>query len=298
MNTLTRTFAQATLAAAALAIPFSLSAREVLYETSFESAEGFTANTYDADTAGSSVAVGDSWSLLAGIAEVVASGETPDSSAQIVRLRDGAQLDRDLSGEVATSDNEVFVEGYFRGAGSGVSLADASYPADQSASAIVHFSSADGIQLLDGNGAGSGTPVNTSVALGTANEDTWYKLTLFLDFTSQEWDAYVMEEGSATVTKLNTQAPLGFRDNVTSLNGFRNLAQTASEFDGFRVVKPILGDANGDSLKDGADVVRILEFALNDVTDPILSYNADYNGVGGVTEDDAMILASDLTTGN
>lgn len=100
------------------------------------------------------------------------------------------------------------------------------------------------------------------------------------------WDAYVTPQGAA-LRQLNT-SPLGFKDNVTRLNGFRNLSQSDTFFDGFRVVLPTIGDANGDGLVDYADAVAVVDFVATGSTDPIMAANADASGDGLFTAADAM----------
>ncbi|MBI1292196.1 hypothetical protein GC173_13290 [bacterium] len=196
------------------------------------------------------------WSVLNSEAKVV-SGSGARGSAQFVELSAGAEVDLDLTtvGQL-NGANTVWVEGYFRGAGSDTTLADAraSYPST-AASAIVHFSSANGIEFLNGDRAGGdGTVTASNVALGAANANNWYKITIQLNFATSSWSVWVNNVSRGT--------NLGFKSSgVTKLNGFKNLAQNQAFFDAFRVVLPIAGDANGDQKKDSADVATLLLIA-------------------------------------
>ncbi|MCB2154527.1 dockerin type I repeat-containing protein [bacterium] len=273
---------------AAAALPAALFANQVVYDTSFEDsgssgAEDYVAGTYNApDTVGS-------WNLVAGTA-TVETGTTPDGSDQLVTLSQSAQFDRDFSSLITTPPADgIFIEGYFRGEGSSLTLSEATYPTDQSASAIVHFSSGNGIELFNGDGSGGlSSVVSANVPLGAGNASTWYKITVYLDFAAQTWDCYVDN------AKKNA-SDLGFRDNVTTLNGFRNLSETATGFDAFRVVIPIRGDANGDASVDAADIVRLVEYVeLGSSLDPILAFNADIDGDGSVGASDWQTLAMQI----
>lgn len=267
--------AKSLLVIAGLAIAGSASALP-LYSTSFEASEGYSVGTFPTDKAG--------WTATPGTENVliqtgVAVGE------QYVRLGAGSQLDYALSAQTkAQVGNVAWVEGYFRGAGSDVTLAQANYPSDQ-ASAIVHFSNANGIEVLNGNRDGSaGTPVSTGVALGSANAGSWFRVTLRLDFAAKSWDIYV------NGTKRNT-AVLGFRDNVSALNGFRNLAQGGADFDAFRIVKVTAGDANGDGKLDSADFIKLIEMiATPPAGDPIAQALGDTNGDGVINAGDVESL--------
>lgn len=268
-----------------------LAASQVIYETSFENdgtADAVAPGTYNAPAS-----LG-TWSLTSGTA-VVGAGDTPDGSAQLVTLSAGAQLDRafgpDITGQIG---DIVFVEGFSRTAGSSLQLQNAVYPAGESVSAIVHFSQTAGIQLLNGDRAGgAGTIIDTEFDLGPGRSGDWHRITVKLDFATQDYDVHIRrlpEPGYVSYTGL------GFRDNVSSLNGFRNMAEGALDFDAFRVVLPFAGDANGDGVIDVADVVRVAEYIRNGADDPILAFNADLTSTGAVGNEDLSILV-DLVAG-
>lgn len=276
------------LLAAALLLSSSAFATNTVYSTSFEASQSFPAGVYNAPTT-----IG-TWNLNAGTAEVKATtaGDTPDSTTQYVLLSAGAEFDRSLAGLVPEGQQQVFLQGYFRGEGSSVTLRNDTYPTDEPASAIVHFSTKDGIQLLDGDRAGSGAVVNTGVPIsGARGATTWLKVSVMLDFSDQTWDLFVSEQGAGGAESIiYTDTGLGFRDDITSLNGFRNLAEASSGFDAFRVVVPQRGDANGDSVLDTADLIAVREAELSGADDPVLGFNADVNGDGSVTSADRASL--------
>lgn len=284
---------KAALAAAALSTlgPVAALASTVVYQNSFENAGGIDAvapGTYNAPAS-----LG-TWSLSSGTA-IVSADAGPDGSNQIVTLSAGAQLDRNFGGPIqAQLGSIVFVEGWARTAGSSLLLQNAVYPAGENASAIVHFSANGGVQLLDGDKVGgAGNVVSTAFPLGVANQNTWHRITVKLDFTAKEYDAYIRRLGDASY---QTYSALGFRDNVSALNGFRNMAESAFDFDAFRLVKPLDGDANGDSVIDASDVVRVAEYQRNGASDPILAYNADVVRDGLVDGADLTAIVNTITT--
>lgn len=251
------------------------SASYPIYSTSFE------APTY---TAGNSINGVDGWNVPGGTVTVTANGggTNAQDGSQYVTLSAGSTLQRTISN--TDNVNLIWVQGYFRGTGSSVTLASANYT-DTNASAIVHFSQQNGIEMENGNGLGTaGTPVGSGVML---NPTTWYKITIQLNFTPdgnnhKTWKLWV---NNVRVPSNGTQT-FGFRnDSVTKLNGFQNLAQSQSLFDDFRVIKPILGDANGDALVDSADLIRLLSYVSGGVPDIIVKTDSDIDADGDV---DAM----------
>lgn len=213
-------------------------------------------------------------------AEIVNDAAFAFHGDQYVSLRNGAILDRNFEGESDLDALDmVWVEGYFRGAGSDVTLEEADYPAVD-ASAIVHFSSVNGIEFLDGAGDNSqpGTPVQSAVS--SLDPGQWYKISIRLNFAEQAWDVWVNNE------KQN-ESPLGFKSGgIDRLRGFTNLAQTESAFDRFRIVQPIAGDANGDTKVDAADIVALMEILATGSEDVIVQANASFDGSGIPTEAD------------
>jgi len=252
-------------AAGAVALP--------VYQSGFESNEGFAAGAFPTNL--------PNWTVENPPVNVV-SGSGAQASSQFVQLGSGAILDFSLTAqETSRAGKTVWVEGYFRGAGSSVTLANANYPVTE-ASAIVHFGQTNGIEVWDGTKAAGAEPTSLGISLVSNN---WYKVTLQLDFDAKSWEIWVNN------TKRNT-APLGFRDStVNGLNGFKNLAQGGADFDGFRIVRRFLGDSNGDGALDAADLVRIIEYIANAPTaDPIAMGNS--NLVGSTSTIDAADLSA------
>ena len=232
------------------------------YKTGFEASESFTAGL-TLDGQGGWTATG------ATITDAV-----KQAGVQSVALGVNSQIDKTFS---AAGETVVWMEGYFRGAGT---TADPSFPADPPASAIVFFSATNGIQCLDGNGTGGGAWSNTGVALVASN---WYKVTIRQDYTGKKWRCYI--DG---VQKPVSE--LGFRDNVTTLHGFRNFADTASYLDTFRVIPAKKGDANADGKVDAADVISLVNDPNGASMDIIQKDNADVNSSGIIDAQDLSAL--------
>lgn len=279
---------KALLTGAVAAFVFSASvvtASQVIYSNSFEKAENAA---YDPNA---SVVGVDYWTLssTAGSAVIATDNPAAGKGTQFVRLSDQAVLNRSFpengDGSIGANTGTVWVEGYFRGVGSNSTLAAADYGATD-ASAIVHFSAANGIELLNGDGAGSGTAVRTTVT--TLEETAWYKITIRLNFDTKKWDVWINDNQTAAYKNL------GFRNNtVTRLGGFKNLAQQRADFDGFRIVKPRVGDSNGDATNDAADIVATVQNLF--ATDPIVQNNGDVDHDGDVDTADVDLLTSQLT---
>lgn len=249
-----------------------------LYQTQFDA---------PAFTAGQSVDGIEGWQVLNPPATVT-SGDAA-VGGQYVHLGSGAILDRAFAG---TNEHEtLWVQAYFRGRGSSQTLSEIEDEIEFPASAILHFSEANGIEAEDGTGDGSaGTVVQIGVPLGEDNEDVWHKITVRLDFDAKAWELWVEDE------KHGPADGFGFRsDEVANLTGFRQMTQGQSGFDGFRVVIPLPGDANGDGAIDAADLMAVIEYLAEEGGDPILRGNADLTGNGEVTEDDLNLLAGKLT---
>lgn len=260
-----------------------------LYQTGFEpnDADG---NNYQS---GSSITdySASGWDLQSGAAVIVTDPKQAGQQAlKLDATSQGVILDRTVPypspvpSQVST--DIVWVQAYFRGPGSEVD--PPVYPESPAASSIVHFSKTNGIQLLNGPKA-TATWVNSSVTGGNFDETHWYQVTLRQDYGKQEWDCYI--DGA----KQNTAA-LKFRDTVSKLNGFMNLADTTSYFDSLRVIAPVRGDANGDGLMDSADVVVAVMLA-NSASVPLdvmFGGNADVAGPLGQSTPDGVIDQFDV----
>lgn len=255
-----------------------------LYSATFEAAPYVTNETISGK---------DGWIVTGAEARVV-TGAGAQNSARFVELSPGAQIDRSF-GDVAALNAIpgppiVWVEGYFRGDGADSTLAQAltNYPATD-ASAIVHFSTANGIEFLDGNGSGGAASIqNAGVALTPNN---WFKITIRLNFADKKWDVWVNNDLK--------HLALGFRSNSTNkLSGFKNLAQNTAYFDSFRVVLPVAGDVNGDSKKDAADVSALVIASTVLPSDPaydvITRYNAQLANPPAISPADYTTLARNI----
>lgn len=270
----------AAIAAFALAAG-TASASQVIYSNSFEKTDNAA---YDPDA---SIVGVDNWTLAsdAGTARIATDSPAEFQGTQFVRLSDQAIINRTFPAAQASEEIKgvVWVEGYFRGQGSNSTLAAADYGATD-ASAIVHFSQTEGIEFA--NGAGDGTYTVTPSSIKPLESARWYKITIRLNFDTKKWDVWV--------DNVKRGSNLGFRNNsVTRLGGFKNLAQQQADFDGFRVVKPRVGDANGDASLDAADLVAASEQSLF-ANDPIAQGNGDFDGNGVVDTADLESLRNRL----
>ncbi len=238
------------------------------YETGFEAPDF---------TAGQSINGQDSWQVLSET-DATITDALAQAGSQSVSLEAGSQIDKALTG---TGHNIVWMEGYFRGAGSST---EPEFPKEPGASAIVFFSATDGIRCLNGNGSGGGDWVDTGVTLVEAQ---WYKISIRQDYTTRKWNCYV--DGALKASDL------GFRDVVSELHGFRDFADTQSYLDTFRVIPVLKGDVNGDRKLDVADVVSLLNHpGGSGITDLILLDNADVDNSGTIDATDVTALINIL----
>lgn len=244
-------------------IPLLLFSQDIPYSTGFESPT-YTAGSLDTQ---------DGWSVEAGTATVQTTKK--HSGTQAVELEADTTIGRLVDG---TGYSIVWAEGYY--SGNGIS-GTPELPATPEATAIIFFSSVNGIQCLNGDGSGGGTFVNTGV---TPSSSVWHKITIKFNFTTQKWDCYIND-----VLKANN---LGFRDSVTKFNGFKNFSKIMSYFDDFKVVPSLKGDATLDNSVDVVDVILLINHlnANPAQTDPIMLDNMDFNSDGGVTSADLSDL--------
>jgi dockerin type I repeat protein len=248
----------------------SVSAQTTIpYETGFEAADGFTA--------GQSIDGQDGWTVLSQGADATITDAKAQAGSQSVSLEANSQIDKQLA--TAAGNTIIWMEGYFNGAGT---TADPSFPADPEASAIVFFSQTNGIQCLNGNGSGDGSWENTGVTIDSAQ---WYKISIRQDYTTKKWRCYVNDAAAPA-------SDLGFRNNIETLNGFRNFADTASFLDSFRVIPVKKGDANGDAVVDAADLITLVSDPTGSNMDLIVKDNADVDNDGSVAPADLTALIS------
>lgn len=237
------------------------------YETGFEASEGFVA--------GGSLNGQGGWLVEPTGGDAKITDTIAQEGSQSVEMEANSQIDKQLTAGSATI---VWMEGYFRGAGT---TADPQFPSANEgfpASAIVFFSATNGIQCYDGDGLGLGTWINTNIT--TLDEGTWYKISIRQDYSSKSWRCYID----------NVKSPsqdLGFRDDtVTTLSGFRNFADTVSYFDAFRVIPSKKGDANLDNKVDAADLISLLNDPDGSTFDLIQKDNADMDDSGVIDSGD------------
>ncbi len=246
-----------------LALAVSVVPARDLFSTSFESGEGYAV--------GEDIGTKTDWTTNLQDVAVITDAEAGDGT-QSLQLNVGAVVDRQISG--ATANEAAWIEAYFKGPGS--PAATPSYPDSPPASAIIHFSATNGIQLYDG----TGQTWEQAVDHATIDANKWYQVTLRQDYLTQKWDCFI--DG----TKQNSAA-LGFRDaSVTKLNGFMNLSDTTSYLDNLRVVEALRGDANGDETVDSADLVRTIQIANDPAPALALIWggNADLTGSTGTPD--------------
>ena len=242
---------------------------ELPYQTGFEAAEGFVLNQ--------SINGVDGWQTIGDAAATITDAQA-QGGAQSVSLEPNSQIDKPLS--AAPAESIIWMEGYFRGEGT---TAEASFPpsSELPASAIVFFKKT-GIQCYNGD---TSSWEDTGV---TPDPDNWIKISVRQDYTSKKWRCYIN----------NAPAPdkeLGFRDaEVTTLNGFRNFADTQSWFDTFRVIAVIKGDANSDSKVDAADIVALVNDLDGSELDLIQQDNADIDNNGSIDAADLTSLINKI----
>jgi hypothetical protein len=239
----------------------------VPYQTGFEASQGFVA--------GSSLNGQGGWTVEPSGGDATITDTIAMDGSQSVELEANSQIDKALTAD--PSETVIWMEGFFRGAGT---TADPSFPGSDvlPASAIVFFSATNGIQCLDGDGSGLGDWINTSVT--TLDEGTWYKISIRQDYTGKTWRCYIDNAKSPS-------QELGFRDDtVTTLNGFRNFADTISYFDTFRVIPAKKGDANADNKIDAADLISLLNDPDGSGFDLIQKDNIDMDDSGVIDSAD------------
>jgi hypothetical protein len=244
-------------------------ADQIPYKTGFEASEGFVA--------GNTINGQDGWIVDSAGGDAKITDTMAQTGSQSVALEANSQIDKPLA--AAAGDTIVWMEGYFRGAGTSE---EPSFPALVPASAIVFFSATNGIQCLDGDGAGAGPWVNTSVT--SLEEETWYKITIRQDYSAKTWKCYINDAQSPV-------QELGFRDDtVATLNGFRNFADTVSYLDNFRVIPAKKGDTNGDGKVDASDVITLINDPDGSGFDIIQGDNADVDSNGSIEAADLSAL--------
>jgi hypothetical protein len=208
-------------------------------------------------------------------------------------LDEGALVQRPF----AAFDTEViYLESWQDGPGADHTLSAASYPSASeglSVSALVHFSASNGIELLNGDGAGGGVIRTTGQSVGNGRQ----RITLRLDYGAKQWECWLAEDRSSG-------APLGFRDNAAEPTAFTMLAASPERTEGLRIVRHLAGDANVDGIIDAADIITAEKFASYDAAtyDVIgasqagISGTRDADGRPIVTLDDIVAIRAMVLT--
>lgn len=290
-HTLSR-FAATLSAAAALLFSASFAAAgQYALRTSFAANDSDGANYQNGQSIASYSAQGWTLSGTANITNTAFVNDPANSAdTQSLELNPGTTVDRSVSYTPSDdgSNSIVWVQGYFRGAGS----PNAPQTPSGKASSIVHFSASNGIQMYDGTKSGTEAWVSTSsTTYRTLNPDAWYQITLRQDYAAKTWDCFV--DGQ----KQNT-APLGFYStDIAKLNGFTSLADVKTYIDNMAIIASARGDANGDGLFDSGDLLRVLQLVqlgASPAVDTLFGGNADVAGVAGNTTPDGIVDARDL----
>lgn len=240
---------------------FGWAASTVLYETGFEPAN---------DPSGTNFTLGDLNGQGGWVAEGTATvtDAQAQSGTQSVMMAADSTISRNLSG-----NGMIWIVGQYRGDGSAAT--DPQYPTDTPAACIVHFSQANGVQCFDGNGSGGGAFTPATGGSPVSSSD-WTEVALRIVYDDAEWDCLL--NGVAYRTAL------GFRDNISSLSGFKSLSGTESYFDSFRVISSD-GDVDGDGFGDGFEIDNGSN-PLDPGSRPLLLLDVD--GDGAVTALDGI----------
>lgn len=173
------------------------------YETGFEAPEF---------TLGPITSTGQQgWRLVEGSSASV-QNETVYEGAQALRIGAGSVVDKELTGLV--SGDFLWIDAFAQ-----VVLQDPLPDPTQLGigSSLVHFSQTLGIACLNGNGNGGGTWVTTGV---TPQNGTWVRVTIRQNYVTRKWTCYV--------NGVKTLENLGFKNNLTSLSGFKSSAGDSS----------------------------------------------------------------------
>lgn len=202
----------------------------------------------------------DGWSVTAGEATVVT------GSARFGEKALEAGDSSEVGLHVDSTQSAFWVEIWVMTQGGPLVPAVAPLPKK---SAVLVFDSLEGIQALDGDGAGGGTILSADILPGS---ETWHLITIMLDFDLKRWDLYV--DGQRRLSDL------GFHSNdVTGLSGMvrTSCAQTNMDSLSFAAVgpeddsdqdgltdldekrlhgtDPLAPDTDGDGMSDGDEIV-------------------------------------------
>lgn len=166
------------------------------YQTGFEAGEGFTAGDYTSGQIGTD----GKWMVETGTASIQQT--TVYADLQSLEVQPQGAVNSPWNG---TEANVIWLQGAYRTTPQNT---DPNVETLGAGSALMYFNESQGIKVYNGT-------TQQWEAIGfSVNADTWYLITMMLDFDTQQWDIYVNSELKAS--------GLGFKDSsVTSFNGFR-----------------------------------------------------------------------------
>lgn len=196
-----------------------------IYSTGFEPGQGYVIGDLNGQ---------DGWMVDAGSGQVTAG--IARSGLQSARVVAGGSISRLF---FIGSESVVWCDTYMRA----VPASGPSIPSVPRSAAL--FVDNAGILLLNGNGSGGGTWINSGINPAAGS---WFRVTIRLDFTVKKWDCYI----DGVLAGLN----LGFHSNsINTLSGMTVKAQPTGDtyIDDLALTgnaNPPLGDADQDGILD------------------------------------------------
>jgi len=193
---------------AAIAISLTAYSQDLPYSTGFESGDGFAPGVYGPGVIDST----GNWSVEDGTAAIQSAAVYED--LQALEIGPSSAVDASRSGGTAQT---IWVQGAYRG------MTQDENP-DISGlgprSALLYFNTTQGIMVYDG----LADPADWVEIGNTVDSDSWYLITIRLDFASRTWDLYVGDR------LLN--AGIGFMDpTLSTFSGFRcRASQNGSDY--------------------------------------------------------------------
>jgi len=149
----------------------------VPYETGFEAAENFLAGEYSVGL----IPNENSWEVESGTASIQST--TISSGVQALEVQPQSLVNLPRTG---VSENTIWMQGYYR-----------ARPQNEDpsvvgpSSVLLYFNEAEGLRVYDGNDDGQGGQTGWKSVGVPVTENTWYLITVFMNFTEQKWDLYV-----------------------------------------------------------------------------------------------------------
>ncbi len=224
-----------------------LMSQSVIYESDFENSNDPSGNSYSTGTLDSQ----DSWSVIAGSAEVVDNQGAPaDSSGpQVVDLSQNTSIQR----AVSSSESRILFRGYYRGEGVDTPVPP---PAADPIAAALTFRRVDGstftIGAWDENLMEYVEPENTArgIAAPLFSNTDFHKIIISLDYTNgvKSYDIAVNNEPYLQDIPFKTAA-------LSDLNGVLCSSQVGSQVDKIGFFASPTGDYDGDGISDDDEMV-------------------------------------------